>query len=620
MLNAADIAALVRPGRADRVVARIFAAQIEKRMLILARVRRALGNDAPELTLGTGFDAAYELLLRLPPRVVHDVFADSSFGAFCGASLRLLKMGAHRRFPEAEPSLLYARLGNYAVAAAMLSDVDARARCVVNVRGMLVLPGTGRVVHCPMDLAGKRVDCFLSNGVIEIVADDTRARIAVTEQRPRRVSSSFEVEALPRVGTLRIDDTDDLLWRDTDDQRPAMLDRDAQITWRDGMTRALDLLARIDPEQAREVLAGVRVVVPLDGGSKNSSLSSTSRDGTGAIRVSHNPSDAVQAEVLCHEYHHSKLYALLDLVPLLTERGQRAVAYSPWKGAMRPFHGLIHGAYAFLAVARFWSAAGRTGRATEESVRRAGEVRTVLSSVLAESEMLTEEGAVFVGELSAALAELGTSGSAAPQRRLVVERSPWLERWRVAGGSFRAPAPELAMLAPSDPQEHRLCEELGSPGGLLVNRRDDRLLRADRTLDELGRGRVLDPERHAELTRRIQALPGSSAVACRLRGHGAYVDGDFTAAAGHYASVLTVVPYDIDAWRDFAFALRRLGLGHESDAWTFGLEPAVALASQIRIDRPPLENLLGGEVRAPKVLEASPAAAAHALFLRWRAA
>jgi hypothetical protein len=109
---------------------------------------------------------------------------------------------------------------------------------------------------------------------------------------------------------------------------------------------------------------------------------------------------------------------------------------------------------------------------------------------------------------------------------------------------------------------------------------------------------VVDPGALAGVrTEIMDSPPGeSSPFVRRLAGHIAYLDRDYSAAAEHYASVLSVVPYDLDTWSDFAFALRHLGHHAEAEVVIFELASVSEVATQV---------VVGGS------------AAAHLAFLRW---
>lgn len=106
---------------------------------------------------------------------------------------------------------------------------------------------------------------------------------------------------------------------------------------------------------AAELLAGVlRVIVPVRPDPAAEGISATSAEAFGAVAMSA-PADATALAVgLLHETEHSVLNATNLLFDLVTPGGPPG--YSPWRDDPRPASGVLHGAYAYLAVTRFWRA------------------------------------------------------------------------------------------------------------------------------------------------------------------------------------------------------------------------------------------------------------------------
>ena len=111
------------------------------------------------------------------------------------------------------------------------------------------------------------------------------------------------------------------------------------------------LVARHRP--AAELLAQVlSVLIPIEPDPGAGGLSATSAHAFGAVALSA-PADALSLAVaLIHETQHSLLNATRTLFDLV--RDGEATLYSPWRDDPRPAFGLLHGAYAYLAVSRFW--------------------------------------------------------------------------------------------------------------------------------------------------------------------------------------------------------------------------------------------------------------------------
>jgi hypothetical protein len=104
-----------------------------------------------------------------------------------------------------------------------------------------------------------------------------------------------------------------------------------------------------------EVLADVlEVIVPVEPDPAARGISATSADAFGAVAMSAPEDGTALAVGLLHETQHSILNAIHYLFDLHTEPD--ALGYSPWRDDPRPASGILHGAYAYLAVTRFWRA------------------------------------------------------------------------------------------------------------------------------------------------------------------------------------------------------------------------------------------------------------------------
>src|ERR1035441_7070902 len=131
------------------------------------------------------------------------------------------------------------------------------------------------------------------------------------------------------------------------------LDPEALLRWRALLEEAWSLLTQAHPEYAPGIGAGLRSIVPLRTPRPGRGTTATSPDSFGACVMS-DPVDAVTLAVsLVHEFQHAKLGALMDLLPLHSA-DRSARYYAPWRDDSRPLGGLLHGAYAFLAVTDFW--------------------------------------------------------------------------------------------------------------------------------------------------------------------------------------------------------------------------------------------------------------------------
>ncbi|MEU6077605.1 HEXXH motif-containing putative peptide modification protein, partial [Micromonospora sp. NPDC047074] len=186
-----------------------------------------------------------------------------------------------------------------------------------------------------------------------------------------------------------------------DDAAAARLDRLTGQAWR--------WLADRLPAHSRGLATLLRSLVPLTPPPSGHPVSATSRAALGAIAVSVPADPQTLALLLVHELQHTKLGALLDLVPLHAPGGP-ARYRAPWRWDPRPVGALLQGAYAHLGVAEVW----RCRR--HEDVRSAFEYAywreqtTRAVAQLAGSAELTDDGRAFVAGMAGTLRGWGRDG------------------------------------------------------------------------------------------------------------------------------------------------------------------------------------------------------------------
>ncbi|BCJ52026.1 hypothetical protein Asp14428_35010 [Actinoplanes sp. NBRC 14428] len=233
--------------------------------------------------------------------------------------------------------------------------------------------------------AGATPDSAGTGHLSELAA---RARIP----RPRREDGrqlTAEYDGL-RI-TVRLEDTDPLR-AELGLPPTAALDAAEHQRWQTLFAGAWRLLVdRVRPDA--EVLAGLLdCVVPVRTDPAARGISATSADAFGAVAISE-PADATALAVgLLHEIQHSILNGVQYLFDLLEEPGE--LGYSPWRDDPRPASGILHGAYAYLTVTRFW----RTRRDPLGQFEFA-RWRAAVATAAGDLRGLTPAGERFVGAL-----------------------------------------------------------------------------------------------------------------------------------------------------------------------------------------------------------------------------
>ncbi|WP_327285377.1 MULTISPECIES: HEXXH motif domain-containing protein [unclassified Streptomyces] len=340
-----------------------------KRLVLL----RGVLDAAPGGRGGEAADhwALLEEAERHDPEAVRDVLHYPATGVWAEETLRRLHA------PYGPPADL-GHLGALAVAAALRSKITFKAT-LRPVHGRLVLPTLGLLRPTrPGPLA-------LTEGSWD--PDDP---------------TTLALHTLPG-GRTALDDLDP--YRAPGPAHPAPVRPARRLTpkghkrWDIQWSGALTLLDRYDTARAEEIGLLLRSVVPLGGGSRSSGATLPAAAGSVLARTQAPPA---LAATLVHEVQHGKLTALADVLTLHTaDRTPRH--WAPWRSDPRPLEGLLHGAYAHLALAGYWQRAALYGArgAWAQHARIRAQVAAVLPA-LHRHPQLTTAGREFIAAMAAA--------------------------------------------------------------------------------------------------------------------------------------------------------------------------------------------------------------------------
>ncbi|MFF7610768.1 aKG-HExxH-type peptide beta-hydroxylase [Streptomyces lavendulae] len=365
-----------------------------KRLLLL----RAVLDAAPGAEAAERW-ALLEEAERQDPEAVRDVLHYPATGVWAEETLRRLHAS------QGPPPDL-AHLGALAVAAALRAGIGFKAT-LRPVGGRLALPTLG------------------------LLRPDRPGPLALTE-RSWDSCATLPLHALPG-GRTALDDLDP--YRAPPAAHPAPVRPARRLTpkghkrWDTQWSGALTLLERYDSARADEIGRLLRTVVPLGGGTRSSGATLPAAAGSVLARAQAPPA---LAATLVHEVQHGKLAALADVLTLHTaDRTPRL--WAPWRSDPRPLEGLLHGAYAHLALAGYWQRAALYGArgAWAQHARVRAQVAAVLP-VLRAQPQLTVTGREFVDGMAAAertMDELPPPGDqhATARRALERERRAWCE-------------------------------------------------------------------------------------------------------------------------------------------------------------------------------------------------
>ncbi|GIF19120.1 hypothetical protein BJ973_006166 [Actinoplanes tereljensis] len=410
----------------------------------------------------------------------------------------------------------------------------------------------------------------------------TSVTLAARTPPPPRVAGPHHLSSTHDGLTLRVrlEDTDPL--RAHLGLTPSrQLTPDEVTTWQRLLTEAWRLLTTRHRPAAEVLAAVLSVIVPVEADAGSGGLSATSANAFGAVAIS-TPADPRSFAVgLLHEGQHSLLNATNTLFDLVNPGGPRVC--SPWRDDPRPLSGLLHGAYAYQAVTRFW----RTEAAARIPAQRQGRVALSPHPALAENSLahlpVAEPPALH--EAGPRGAATGSAGPAGLGSRLAEFE---FARWRaavagaaevllasgrltpagtrfvqvmhheVSGWQADAVNPRVARLADGANAEHRArwrLRNLAVPDDVVAElvaawRRGEPAptgTRADLRPDD---GRRLEASERLALVHR---LLGAGDYRGRAgSGDDAYLDGEAGTAYAAYVKDLEFRSEDLDLWSGLA--------------------------------------------------------------------
>ncbi|GAB2571519.1 hypothetical protein Aab01nite_04430 [Paractinoplanes abujensis] len=179
------------------------------------------------------------------------------------------------------------------------------------------------------------------------------------------------------------------------------LDATAAGGWSAALTGAWEVLGRDAPGQLGGLREGLRAIVPLAPAPDGTLRSATSRHAFGALGVARTDAPEL-AVLLVHEFQHTKLGAVLDLIDLVPDDAGDDRLRVGWRPDPRPVEAALQGAYAHLAVADVWRRrAERAGDdPSRERFRRYRDWTAAAIDGLRTGDRLTPAGARFVGRMA----------------------------------------------------------------------------------------------------------------------------------------------------------------------------------------------------------------------------
>jgi HEXXH motif-containing protein len=436
-LGSADFSALASGLGGAAAVRELGASQLSRHLLLLKFVSEQWPADRREL------DAAVSTLAQAQQRnaeVFTELLGDPLVGAWLARTARRLRHPEQGAFPL-RADLLH--LGGLAASAAIQLGLDCQLTGYAR-HGLLTIPGLGEAV-LPGGTDGP-LSISVANGRGTLRGSFGEMTVPTTGHSWRELRT-----LTARLGHLgcRVAVQDGNPYRDGYHAPPTgRLTAEEVGRWQEHFTGAWDLICRCLPQRASELAVGLRAVVPLMDDGAGGARSGTVRDSVGALGLTRPRSAHDFAITIVHEFQHSKLSALLDLLPMYVAGGTER-HFAPWRVDARPIAGLIQGVYAFLGVADAWhglrAVAELEETATGQLAMVREQVRVGLDALEASAE-LTADGRQLAAGMRVALERLLAEPLPAAvvdqaQASLRTRRSAWLLRHPDLNQTHRRPPP-----------------------------------------------------------------------------------------------------------------------------------------------------------------------------------
>ena len=311
---------------------------------------------------------------------------------------------------------LDSRLGHLGAIAAVIA-IRAGEKVTLTVPvidGAVPLPTLGRLVIDPGHSRGDEASLTTGSSMVSIAAGDDCWEIPISTllngatTRVVTLGSGESAEWQP-VRTLTapglsvlLEDTDP--YRDCHQWPAATRLTDTEVArWQEQFTEAWREISRDHLDYAPAIASGLSVLMPMAPAPEGREVSSTARQGFGAVGAALPADSTTLALLIMHEFQHVKLGAVLDLYDLYDPSDDR-LYYAPWREDRRPLEGLLQGTYAHLAVSDYWRV--RQQKTSGHEAQLAGErfnfwhshTKTAIET-LAESGSMTTLGTEFVAAM-----------------------------------------------------------------------------------------------------------------------------------------------------------------------------------------------------------------------------
>jgi len=572
ILDEENVRDVISPGGiSDQLNVALRAKAYHKSLLKLQILKQTLEADCHTVLDECGFTAALDTLKATPTAVQRRVLGYPSFDYWLDVSWELVRRRSHIRHPELHFAIHLSDLWRYVASAVWLCQGSLSCDMRTNGLGKITFPGAGVYVDDPSWYPHMPLRLHVTSGSVtsgHSGSSEATRHLSVIDIPA--TSSGIEINSLDY--DLRLPGRTTYEYEILDETRCA--------DWIAAIDKSVDTIRAVSHELSDELITSIRTVVPVRSADENVNLSSTFQESPGLVALSYTSDNLILSEALVHEYHHCKLFSLMNIDPLVTSDVADARFYSPWRTDSRPLSGILHGAYVFGAVLEFWNAAtnNQIVPTSNALLRRmhliAGQVTTAVETLKAEGQ-LTPIGFALVKSLEQnvrkqipSLPSITQSDHMAVLRIQDKHRATWeqsnstsIPQARphhtpvVAGRIDTNRSDELSMVFKQFGTQFatQVANASSSP-----DYRNDLMLRTIVDLYDLGK---ID-----ELRAALDGTTDDSSILLSLvRAHVAYVQCDYQQAARCYTKCLNINRESAYIWECLAFALRHLGSFDDSN-------------------------------------------------------
>ena len=169
--------------------------------------------------------------------------------------------------------------------------------------------------------------------------------------------------------------------------------------WAAVLAGAWEVLRADAPSYADGLRRGVKAITPLAPPAEGTRRSATSRDAFGALGIAFTPSPEEMAVLLAHEFQHTKLGAVLDLIDLVDPNTSEHLIVG-WRPDPRPIEAALQGAYAHLAIADIWRRRSERDPALRPRYTMYRDWTAEAIAALRAGDWLTPAGRRFTGRMA----------------------------------------------------------------------------------------------------------------------------------------------------------------------------------------------------------------------------